>query len=68
MIYKYIIRADTIHGARQLGKNIIGSLEVGKQADLIILEENIFNMNIYKFHDIKQKAVFVEGLFENGEL
>jgi len=68
LIYKYIIRVDTIHGARQLGKNIIGSLEVGKQADFIILEENIFNMNIYKINDIKPKTVFVEGLLESGEL
>ena len=63
------IIAYTIHGARQLGKEkIIGSLEVGKQADFIILEENIFNVNIYKIHSLKPKAVFVEGLLESGEL
>lgn len=59
---KDLIKGYTINGAIQLKlQDKLGSLEKGKNADFIILDDNIFNSNRYNIHNIK-----VEYTFKNG--
>ncbi len=46
----------------------MGSIETGKDADLVILEENLFEMDIYKVHDILPTAVMFKGTVVSGKL
>jgi hypothetical protein len=52
----------TINGARQLGtQDRLGSLQVGKAADFIILDANPLTSNTYEIHTIKPQAVYLDG-------
>jgi len=52
----------TMGSARQLGvSDDIGSLEVGKQADLIMLAEDIFNQPVYQIHTNYSIMTMVNG-------
>ncbi len=56
------IRAITIDAAYQIfADNIVGSLEVGKQADLVVLEKNPRNTPPADIRNIKVKETWVEG-------
>ena len=56
------IRAITIDAAYQLfADNIVGSLEVGKQADLVILEKNPRQTPPADIRNIKVKGTWVDG-------
>lgn len=56
------IRAVTIDAAYQiLADNIVGSLEVGKQADLVILEKNPRQTAPADIRNIKVKSTWVDG-------
>ena len=59
-----MLRAYTLEGAYSLFKeNQIGSLEVGKLADIIILDRNLFQIPIYEIHN----ALVVQTIF-NGKV
>jgi predicted amidohydrolase YtcJ len=56
------IRAVTIDAAYQVfADNIVGSLEVGKQADLVILEKNPRKTPPADIRNIKVKETWVDG-------
>lgn len=56
------IRAITIDAAYQIfADNIVGSLEVGKQADLVILEKNPRQTPPAEIRNIKVKSTWVDG-------
>lgn len=56
------IKAVTIDAAWQLFlEKEIGSLEIGKRADFVILEDNPLKVNPEKIHEISILATYVEG-------
>lgn len=56
------IQAYTINGARQMGKEKeFGSIEVGKKADLILLNQNLFQINPEAIPDTKVIATMAGG-------
>ncbi|OZA76321.1 amidohydrolase [Polynucleobacter sp. 39-46-10] len=56
------IRAITIDAAYQVfADNIVGSLEVGKQADLVILEKNPRKTPPAEIRNIKVKETWIDG-------
>ena len=56
------IRAVTIDAAYQLfADNIVGSLEVGKQADLVVLEKNPRKTPPADIRNIKVKETWIDG-------
>ena len=65
------LRAYTINGAHQLRmEDKVGSIEEGKLADIIILEENPFDMDVYRIHSIKVNTTIFDGeiVSEGGAL
>ncbi len=42
-------------------ENVTGSIEVGKYADLVVLEENLFDVDQYHIHDIPVCMTFMNG-------
>ena len=64
-----MIRGYTINGAYQLRmEEQIGSIESGKLADLVVLDENLFEMDRYGIHEIEPLAVVMEGKLIHGAL
>ncbi|ANQ52671.1 amidohydrolase family protein [Flammeovirga sp. MY04] len=58
------IKAITIYPAWQARmEDKIGSIEVGKYADLVILEDNIFEVGLRDIADIKVEATLMDGQF-----
>ena len=56
------LRACTINGARQLGlENCIGSIEEGKYADMIILNADPYQTNVYDIHDLRPETTIFNG-------
>ena len=57
-----MIRSFTYNGAyANFLENEIGSLEVGKKADLIILEKNLFEIPVEQIAEVKVLLTMVEG-------
>lgn len=57
-----MIYAFTMGGAKSMFlENEIGSLEVGKKADIVILSDNLFELNIEEIPDVQVEMVFFEG-------
>lgn len=57
-----MIEAYTINGSIQLGlESEIGSLEVGKRADLVVLEKNLFEISKYEIHKVKVELTMMDG-------
>lgn len=56
------IESYTINNAYQMHmEDRLGSIEVGKYADFVILEKNIFNVPVSEIHDIKVCETIVNG-------
>jgi len=64
-----LIRGYTINGAHQFRmEDQIGSIEAGKLADLVVLDENLFDLDRHEIHKIKPAAVMMEGELVHGDL
>lgn len=64
-----LIDGYTINGAYQLGRSDeLGSIEVGKQADLVILNQNLFEVSRYDVHKTRPVAVIMDGELVYGVL
>lgn len=56
------LRAHTVDAAWQLGlEDKIGTLEVGKQADVVVLEGDPYFSPVHALHSIKVDATFSDG-------
>jgi len=63
------LAANTLNGARQLGiGGEIGSLEVGKKADLVIVSRDPFKVPVRRIHAAVVNAVVLEGKLTAGVL
>jgi predicted amidohydrolase YtcJ len=61
------IEGYTRNGAYQLRmEDAIGSIEVGKLADLVVLEKNLFEVNRYEIWKVKPSMVIMEGKVIQG--
>ncbi|MBR1221689.1 amidohydrolase [Bradyrhizobium sp. U87765 SZCCT0131] len=57
-----VLEIYTINGARVLGlEQVTGSIEIGKSADMIILDRNVFEMPADEIADVKVLATLFEG-------
>lgn len=57
-----MLRAATINGAKaNFLEDEIGSLEVGKKADIVILSKNLFEVETENVPDVKVEMTFFEG-------
>jgi predicted amidohydrolase YtcJ len=57
-----VVAAYTIHAAYALRQEqTTGSLEVGKRADLIVLDRDIFGINPYELHNTRVLSTYVDG-------
>lgn len=66
---EHLIKGYTINGAWQLRmEDRIGSIEVGKSADLVVLVQNLFEADPDTLHAIKPDAVIMEGELVHGSL
>jgi len=64
-----LVDGYTINGAYQLSRSDeLGSIEVGKQADLVVLNQNLFEVSRYDVHKTKPVAVIMDGELVYGEL
>ena len=64
-----MIRGYTLNGAAQLGlENDLGSIEVGKVADLVVLDRNLFETPPNQIRSARPTAVLVEGALITGSL
>lgn len=58
-----LIKGYTLDAAYQLRmESLIGSIEVGKRADLIVLDENVFDIPETEIHKIKVEMTMVDGV------
>jgi len=64
-----LIAGYTQSGAYQLRmENKIGSIETGKLADLVVLDDNLFDIDRYDIWQVKPAAVLMEGEIIQGAL
>jgi predicted amidohydrolase YtcJ len=57
-----VLETYTINAARILGiSKITGSLEVGKSADLIVLDRNVFDISVHDIAETRVTTTFFEG-------
>lgn len=62
-----LIRGYTLNAAYQLRlDDQIGSIEPGKDADMVILRDNIFKIDPYEIHNIIPEAVIIQGHKNTG--
>jgi predicted amidohydrolase YtcJ len=59
-----MIKGYTLNAAYQLNmENEIGSITVGKKADLVVLQENIFDIDTYDIHKVRVEMTMMNGKF-----
>ncbi len=59
---KSMIKGYTLNAAYQLNmENEIGSIELGKKADLVVMQENLFEVDVYDIHSVRVEQVYVAG-------
>lgn len=64
-----VIRAYTLGGAYQLRKeDDLGSIEVGKLADLVVLNRNLFEIDRDEIQFVRPEAVIMDGQLVSGKL
>jgi len=64
-----LVRGYTRGGAAQLRlADELGSLSVGKAADLVVLSEDLFEVDRYAIHRVKPDAVVFQGRVVHGQL
>jgi predicted amidohydrolase YtcJ len=57
-----LVHGYTMGGAIQLGmENSIGSIRVGKKADMIVLDKNLFETQVHSIHQIKVLQTLLGG-------
>jgi predicted amidohydrolase YtcJ len=57
-----LVRGFTINAAYQMHmEDVIGSIEVGKKADLVILDQNIFEIDAYDIHKTEVVLTMMDG-------
>ena len=63
-----LIRGYTLNGAYQLRmEDTLGSIEVGKVADLVVLGDNLFEADRYAIHRTEPDAVVMDGALVHGD-
>lgn len=63
-----MIDGYTINGAKQFGiDNIAGSIEKGKNADLCVVKENIYDVDPFELSKIKPSVVMFKGNVISGK-
>ena len=65
-----MIRGYTLNAAYQLHmEDEIGSIEVGKKADLVVLDRNLFEIDAYEIHQAKVLLTIMDGtvVYDAGE-
>ena len=64
-----LLEGYTANGAYQLRQeSALGSIEVGKLADLVVLENNLFDVDRHEIWQTKPSAVLMEGKVVQGAL
>ncbi len=64
-----LVKGYTLSGAYQLRMDEqLGSIEVGKLADLVVLDRNLFEIDRYEIHEVRPEAVIMEGAIISGSL
>jgi len=64
-----LVDGYTRHGAVALGRSDeLGSIEVGKRADFVVLNQNLFEVNRYDVHRTRPVAVIMDGEIVEGDL
>jgi predicted amidohydrolase YtcJ len=64
-----LVRGYTLNGAAQLRhERDLGSIQVGKSADLVVLDRNLFEAGAYDIHRVAPTAVLMEGRLVSGKL
>ena len=62
------IRANTLGAAYALGRDDeIGSIEVGKKADLVVLGENLFDIDVYDISETPVMLTMMNGVVRHRE-
>ena len=64
-----LVKGYTISGAQQLRwEEKLGSIQVGKLADLVVLDKNLFEIDRYAISALSPSAVLFEGRVVSGSL
>jgi len=64
-----LVDGYTRHAAFQLGRaDQLGTIEVGKRADLVVLNRNLFEVARYDIHEVRPVAVWLDGKLVHGTL
>lgn len=64
-----MVRGYTLDAAHQLHmEDQVGSIEVGKRADLVVLGSNIFELPLHEIHQTPVDATLVDGVLTSGSL
>jgi predicted amidohydrolase YtcJ len=64
-----LVDGYTRNAAFQLGRSDqLGIIEVGKWADLVVLNRNLFEVDRYDIHQVRPVAVWLDGELVHGAL